>query len=376
MYLAISYFVLLLIVIYIISLVIYIVGNFIPSSNNTIHRLDPISVIIAVKNGEKSLPHLLSDLKNQDYQGLTEYIIVDDGSTDNTEKIIKKFQSIDDKFRYISSEDGNEKLFFKKKALDAGIKNAHFDILLFTDVDCRLKKSWVKSMAQYFKKDIDYVIGFSEVPYLNNMVAWFQRIDFLMLLTAARATCNLKIPFASTGQNQAYRKSCYEKIGFLKLENSIQGDDTLFLQLCVQNNMHIVFNDDKKSFVSSRIEKKFLSFIKQRIRWSGDAKLMWYYNKPFFIVILSTFLINVLMLMLAYETIFLTANYINHLQIILLIKFILELGIYLTGSFQFNSTFNISLFLYWFILEIPYVLLMGIGSMFVKYISWRGGKKV
>ena len=371
-----SYFVLLLIVIYMISLVIYIAGNFIPSANNTTHKLNPISVIVAVKNGEKSLPHLLNDLKNQDYKGLTEYIIVDDESTDNTKQIIKKFQSIHNKFRYISSKDGNEKLFFKKKALDAGIKNAHFDILLFTDVDCRLKKSWVKSMAQYFKKDIDYVVGFSEVPYLNNIVAWFQRIDFLMLLTAARATCNLKIPFASTGQNQAYRKNCYEKIGFLELENSIQGDDTLFLQLCAQKDMHVVFNDDKKSFVSSRVEKKILTFIKQRIRWSGDAKLMWRYNKPFFIVILSTFLINALIIILSYATIFLTATYINYLQMILLMKFILELGIYVTGSIQFNSTFNIALFLYWFILEIPYVLLMGIGSIFVKYISWRGQKKV
>ena len=261
MYLIVSYTMLLIVVVYMISLLLYIIGNLIPEANTLKQRLSPVSIIVAVKNGEKSLPNLLNDLENQNYKEIREFIIVDDQSTDNTKKIIENFQNKNNKFHYISSEQGNKKLSFKKKALDAGIKNANSDILLFTDVDCRLKKDWTSSMTQSFDKTVDYVIGFSSVPYTNNIISWFQRIDFLMLLTAARAMCNLNSPFASTGQNQAYRKSTYDKIGFLELSNSIQGDDTLFLQLCVKKNMKVVFNTDQKSFVTSRIEQNLWSFM-------------------------------------------------------------------------------------------------------------------
>ena len=376
MYLAISYIILLLIVIYMISLLLYFVGNFLSVKNKINEESIPISIIVAVKNGEKSLPILLNDLEHQNYKGMIEYLIVDDESTDNTQKIIKQFQNKNNKFIYISSTEGNQQLFFKKRALDAGIKNAKFDTLLFTDVDCRLKPSWAKSMAQSFHEDVDYVIGFSEVPYYNNIITWFQRIDFLMLLTAARGICNLKIPFASTGQNQAYRKKLYDEIGFLSLSNSIQGDDSLFLQLCIKNNINIIFNDNPKSFVTSRIETKFWNLIKQRIRWSGDAKIMWKFNKIFFSIIVATFSTNLLIMILTYESIFLKSTYTSYLQYILFIKFILELLIYIVGALKLKFKLNLPLFLYWFILEIPYVICMGIGSIFVKYISWRGQKTI
>ena len=80
-----------------------------------------ISVIVAVKNGEQSLPKLLNDLENQNYKGMVEYIIVDDESIDNTKEIIKQFQNKNNKFRYISSEEGHQQLFLKKT-----IKNPKF----------------------------------------------------------------------------------------------------------------------------------------------------------------------------------------------------------------------------------------------------------
>ena len=89
MYIAIIYTVLLVVAIYIISLIIYIIGNLI-SKNRIKYKDNPsVSVIIAVKNGEKSLPKLLNDLENQNYEGKYEFIIVDDQSTDDTKNIIK-----------------------------------------------------------------------------------------------------------------------------------------------------------------------------------------------------------------------------------------------------------------------------------------------
>ena len=217
-----------LVLTYFSSIIVYIIGNLKKDYFHNNNFNPSISIIIAVKNGEKSLPKILNDLKKQFYNGLIEFIIVDDNSSDSSKKIIMEFEASDNRFKYISSNKGNSKLLYKKKALDAGIKNANYDILLFTDVDCRLKKTWVKSMAQKFDSETDYVIGVSIIDKTLNLVTWFQKIDLMMLFNVARGMCKLNIPFASIGQNQAYRKTLYKKIGFLKISDSIQGDDTLF----------------------------------------------------------------------------------------------------------------------------------------------------
>ena len=372
MYMAVLYSALTVVTIYMISLLIYIVGNFISKNKTQNKENAPVSVIVAIKNGEESLPHLLNDLENQHYKGECEFIIVDDQSNDNTKNIIQESEQKNKKIKYVSSSAGNNNLFLKKRALDAGIKMASHEILIFTDVDCRLKNTWLESMTNCFDNNVDYVIGYSEISNPSNLISWFQKIDLLMMMTAGRATCNLNKPFACTGQNQAYKKSLYKKIGFLKI-NSIQGDDSLFMQLCTKEKIKIIFNDNKESFVESRMETNMMTFIKQRMRWAGDAKVMWNYNKGYFIIFLSTFLTNFLLLLSPF-IIILYKNFWQYLVIIFAIKFILEGIIYIIGSTKLHSTQNPIMFICWYIIEIPYIVLMGIGSFFVKYIGWKGQK--
>ena len=75
----------------------------------------PVSVIIAVRNGEKNINRLLNALKNQIYNGEMEFIIVDDESVDKTCEIIYEFTQMDHRFKYLSSKDGNPKLGLKKR---------------------------------------------------------------------------------------------------------------------------------------------------------------------------------------------------------------------------------------------------------------------
>lgn len=53
-----------------------------------------VSVVIAARNEEENLPHLLTALVNQSYpQSRYEVIIADDDSTDNTAAVIKRFSN-------------------------------------------------------------------------------------------------------------------------------------------------------------------------------------------------------------------------------------------------------------------------------------------
>jgi len=59
-----------------------------------------VSVIIPTYNRANLLPRAIKSVLNQTFKDF-ELIIVDDGSTDNTEEVIKEFQRKDERIKYI-----------------------------------------------------------------------------------------------------------------------------------------------------------------------------------------------------------------------------------------------------------------------------------
>ena len=355
---------------YFITLLWFIKGTFI--SKNIIKKpTNPgVSVIVSIRNGDKALPQIIKNLENQTYSGNLEFLLVDDDSTDKTAQIIQKKEKEDNRFKYIHSKKGNPKLTFKKRGIDAGICSSKYDVLLFTDVDCNLLPTWVQGMNDFFNDDIDYIIGYSETRSTQKFVSKFQKIDFLMLMSSARSSAVLGHPWASSGQNQGYKKSIYlESGGFSDIANQLQGDDSLFLNMCYNKlNIKTTFADNSTTFVTSRPERTWRSFLKQRIRWAGDANIMWKFNKIFFISICATFVANLLLLIGVF------ISFSNLVLTCLFLKFSLEFILYFMGSKQFNSKINFIYFVAWFVIQIPYIIAMGLLSTISKYLSWRGRK--
>ena len=62
-----------------------------------------VSIIIPTYNCARLIVRAIESVLNQTYRDF-ELIIVDDSSTDNTEKIIKKFQEQDKRVKYIRHE--------------------------------------------------------------------------------------------------------------------------------------------------------------------------------------------------------------------------------------------------------------------------------
>ncbi|ADX81833.1 glycosyltransferase [Sulfolobus islandicus] len=108
-----------------------------------------VSIIIPTSNGEKTLPEVLNSILIQDYKNF-EIIIIDNGSKDNTEKIVKKF---------LTENDLNLKYFkYENKlghagAINEGIKKASGDFLLILHDDMKLgEKNWISSMLKVFER--------------------------------------------------------------------------------------------------------------------------------------------------------------------------------------------------------------------------------
>lgn len=78
------------------------------------------------------------------------YIFVDDGSNDNTLKIIKQLAK-DNKVKYISFSRN----FGKEAAMYAGLKNSNADLVVIIDADLQHPPSLIKQMVQEIQKGYD-----------------------------------------------------------------------------------------------------------------------------------------------------------------------------------------------------------------------------
>ena len=96
-----------------------------------------VSVIVPACNEEGSIEKALRSLCGQDYPEL-EVIVVNDRSTDNTTKIIKRVASDFPFVKLISIQNLEPGWLGKTHALQKGSEAASGDYLLFTDADTRL----------------------------------------------------------------------------------------------------------------------------------------------------------------------------------------------------------------------------------------------
>jgi len=89
-----------------------------------------VSAIIPTYNRAQLLPRSVQSVLNQTLQNF-EIIIVDDGSIDNTEEIVKEFQRKDKRIRYIKQERNKG----AGAARNVGIKAARGEYIAFIDSD-------------------------------------------------------------------------------------------------------------------------------------------------------------------------------------------------------------------------------------------------
>ena len=105
-----------------------------------------VSIIIPTYNCARLIGRAIESVLNQTYRDF-ELIIVDDSSTDNTEKIIKKFQEQDKRVKYIRHEKNRG----GSAARNTGIKNAKGEYIAFQDSDDEWLPEKLKKQMEVFK---------------------------------------------------------------------------------------------------------------------------------------------------------------------------------------------------------------------------------
>ena len=88
-----------------------------------------ISIIVPFYNTESYLPRCIDSILKQDYE-LFEVILINDGSTDNSDKICREYLKKDSRIRYIKKENGGI-----SDSRNRGIKEAKGKYISFIDSD-------------------------------------------------------------------------------------------------------------------------------------------------------------------------------------------------------------------------------------------------
>ena len=111
-----------------------------------------ISVVIPAYNAEQFLDETLESVLSQTYENW-ECIIVNDGSTDNTEEIAKKWCEKDARFRYFYKENSGV-----SDTRNLGIKEARGEYIAFLDADDLYMPNFLDvCLENLVEKDVDLV---------------------------------------------------------------------------------------------------------------------------------------------------------------------------------------------------------------------------
>ena len=116
-------------------------------------KLQPlISVVIPAYNAEQFLDETLESVLSQTYENW-ECIIVNDGSTDSTESVAKKWCEKDSRFRLTNKENGGF-----SSARNWGIKESKAEYIAFLDADDLYMPNFLEvCLETLIKKDVDLV---------------------------------------------------------------------------------------------------------------------------------------------------------------------------------------------------------------------------
>ena len=121
-------------------------SNFYGISNQKL-SMPKFSFIIPAHNEEKSIGKCLSSILKQ--KGSYEIIVVNDGSTDNTARIVERYKKkYSRKLKLINFSKGHSAAFARNK----GVRIAKGKWLIFVDADQIVEKNFLKKVEAFLDK--------------------------------------------------------------------------------------------------------------------------------------------------------------------------------------------------------------------------------
>jgi glycosyltransferase involved in cell wall biosynthesis len=186
-----------------------------------------VSVIIPSYNSARFLKDTITSVLEQSYKNI-EVIVVNDGSTDDTENVIREFDK-DLRFFCFKKENGGV-----SNARNFGFKKSKGDYIAFLDADDMYFPDNLKKKVEYLENNYDFDLAHSDIQYIDITGKKLQRfnkgLSGLNLHTQVLLWNECVIPAFSS--SIVVRRKVLEKIGDWDENISTAADQDLTIRIC------------------------------------------------------------------------------------------------------------------------------------------------
>ncbi|MFJ6656182.1 glycosyltransferase [Streptomyces sp. NPDC091377] len=230
---------------------------------------EPVSVLVPAYNEAKCIENTVRSLMASEHP--IEIIVIDDGSSDGTARIVEAMGLPD--VRVVRQLNAG-----KPAALNRGLANARYDIIVMMDGDTVFEPATVRELVQPFgNRRVGAVAGNAKVGNRDSLIGAWQHIEYVMGFNLDRRMydmlrCMPTIP----GAVGAFRRSALERVG--GMSDDTLAEDTDITMALHRDGWRVVYAENARAWTEA--PESVQQLWSQRYRWSyGTMQAIWKHRR-------------------------------------------------------------------------------------------------
>ncbi len=236
-------------------------------------KFQKITTIIPAHNEEENIEKTIQAILEAKYPEDGEIIVINDGSTDNTQKILEEISKKHTEVKFFNTNH-----LGKANAINFAINKANNEILVVLDADSEIEKDGlIKISKPFFDSNVAAVGGVIRAKLTNNPLTWFQDLDYV-ISSSWRYICDkINAGYMLPGF-VAFRKSKLIEVGGFSTD-TFSEDIDVGLKLKAKN-YDVAMSD---AVIKTEVPKTINGLIRQRMRWGrGGMQVIKKHKNLFF----------------------------------------------------------------------------------------------
>ena len=230
---------------------------------------EPVTVLVPAYNEAKCIENTVNSLMASEHP--IEVIVIDDGSSDGTARIVENMRLPN--VRVVRQLNAG-----KPAALNRGVANARYDIIVMMDGDTVFEPSTVRELVQPFgDQKVGAVAGNAKVGNKDSLIGAWQHIEYVMGFNLDRRMydvlrCMPTIP----GAVGAFRRSALERVG--GMSDDTLAEDTDITMALHRDGWRVVYAENARAWTEA--PESVQQLWSQRYRWSyGTMQAIWKHRR-------------------------------------------------------------------------------------------------
>ncbi|MEU9285040.1 glycosyltransferase [Streptomyces sp. NPDC048275] len=226
---------------------------------------EPVSVLVPAYNEAKCIENTVRSLMASEHP--IEVLVIDDGSSDGTARIVEDLGLPN--VRVVRQLNAG-----KPAALNRGLANARYDIIVMMDGDTVFEPATVRELVQPFADlRVGAVAGNAKVGNRDSLIGAWQHIEYVMGFNLDRRMydllrCMPTIP----GAVGAFRRSALERVG--GMSDDTLAEDTDITMAMHRDGWRVVYAEKARAWTEA--PESVQQLWSQRYRWSyGTMQAIW-----------------------------------------------------------------------------------------------------